>query len=205
MIQEIGKHRVTDHCITSGTIDKMMAGVTARVFYSDPPWGDGNLKYWATLNERMSGRSFAALTYTELLDRIRDLIRKYVNGHVFLETGQRFVDRAVSDMNPVIGGIKTFRIKYRSGSRFVENYLIYGLTHGSPPLSFDYSPEGMTGFSVVESCILAASAPGEIVFDPCCGMGYSARAAVNAGMRFYGNEFNPKRLEKTIEFLRSRS
>jgi hypothetical protein len=28
-----------------------------------------------------------------------------------------------------------------------------------------------------------------------------ARAAVNAGMRFRGNEFNAKRLQKTIDFL----
>jgi hypothetical protein len=40
------------------------------------------------------------------------------------------------------------------------------------------------------------------ITDPCCGLGYTARYAVEHGMAFYGNELNAKRLEKTIEKLR---
>jgi len=35
-------------------------------------------------------------------------------------------------------------------------------------------------------------------------MGYTARAGVKAGMTFYGNELNGKRLQKTIDFLKSK-
>jgi len=38
---------------------------------------------------------------------------------------------------------------------------------------------------------------GGICLDPMCGMGFTAQAAVNRGMRFFGNELNLKRLEKT--------
>lgn len=203
MIKQIGVHRVSDACITSNQVDELMAGMRARVLYSDPPWGDGNLKYWATINERMTGRRFSPLTYSQLLSRLKDLIQRYVTGHVFIETGKRFVDRALADFKPVINRAHAYKIKYRSGSRFIENYLIHGWTNDSGAAPFDFDPTGMAGYSVVERCIHEVSLPQEIVFDPCCGMGYSARAAVNAGMRFFGNEFNTARLEKTILFLNS--
>jgi predicted methyltransferase len=41
------------------------------------------------------------------------------------------------------------------------------------------------------------------VFDPCCGKGYTARAAVASGMMFRGIELNPKRAAVTVEWLRS--
>ena len=37
-----------------------------------------------------------------------------------------------------------------------------------------------------------------IVLDPCCGMGYSAQAALDYGFSFRGNELNRKRLDKTL-------
>lgn len=42
------------------------------------------------------------------------------------------------------------------------------------------------------------------VFDPCCGKGYTARAAVAAGMKFRGIELNPKRAAVTIGWLSRR-
>ena len=39
------------------------------------------------------------------------------------------------------------------------------------------------------------------ITDPCCGLGYSARYAIEHGMAFYGNELNQGRLDKTIEKL----
>lgn len=52
---QIGVHKVTCGCITSPQVDKMLAGETVRVLYSDPPWGDGNLNYWKTIKKRMDG------------------------------------------------------------------------------------------------------------------------------------------------------
>jgi hypothetical protein len=41
-----------------------------------------------------------------------------------------------------------------------------------------------------------------LCLDPMCGMGFTAQAAKNRGMRFFGNELNSKRLEKTINRLK---
>ena len=34
--------------------------------------------------------------------------------------------------------------------------------------------------------------------DLCCGMGYTAQACIDNGLKFIGNELNEKRLGKTI-------
>lgn len=169
--------------------------------YSDPPWGDGNLRYWATMNRKMTGKEFAPLTYKVLIDRIIDLIRKYVDGHVFIETGLRWEQETIAAIQGLVTGIRTYRLQYRSGSKMLQNVMIYGVTDTRhAPMTFD--PTGMTGHEVSRRCIESVAIPDGIVLDPCCGMGYSARAAVQAGMRFRGNEFNAKRLQKTIDFLK---
>lgn len=40
-----------------------------------------------------------------------------------------------------------------------------------------------------------------IVLDPCCGKGYTARAAVAHGLTFRGNELNPERAAVTVAWL----
>jgi DNA modification methylase len=82
--------------------------------------------------------------------------------------------------------------------------MMYGAT--DPKYKFNtqiYDPTNKTGADVSKNCIKAVAEEGAIVLDPCCGMGYTARAAVANKMRFRGNEFNSKRLQKTIDFLHS--
>jgi DNA modification methylase len=42
---------------------------------------------------------------------------------------------------------------------------------------------------------------GDICFDPMCGMGFTAQAAMKNRMQFRGNELNKARLNKTIKKL----
>lgn len=200
-VQTIGAHKVTNASIDSLIVDSMLNGEKIDVFYSDPPWGDGNLKYWVTMNKKMTGAEYNPLTYTQLIDRITGLIRNYVDGHVFIETGKKWELETVQALDGLVYNVRTFTLLYKSGSKMLENVLIYGVTNPSIP-TMTFNPTGMTGQAVAQKCIEAVARPNGIVCDPCCGMGYTARAAVTNGMRFRGNEFNAKRLQKTIDFLR---
>jgi len=202
MIQTIGQHKITNDSIESPIIDSMLAGEKVSVLYSDPPWGNGNLKYWVTMNKKMTGKEFKPLTYSALITRIVGLIHNYVNGHVFIETGPKWEKETIEAIQGLIKNIRVYRLQYRSGSNMLENVMIYGVTDTRHPM-MQFDPSGMHGFEVPKQCIASVATPGGIVFDPCCGMGYSAKAAVRAGMRFRGNEFNAKRLQKTIDFLKS--
>lgn len=201
MIQTIGQHKITNDTIESPVVDAMLAGEKVDVFYADPPWGDGNLKYWVTLNKKHTGKEFVPLTYSALIDRITGLIKNYVDGHVFIETGLKWEEETVAALQGIVKNINVYRLKYRSGKDLRENVLIYGVTN-TQHQTMKFDPTGMSGFAVPKKCVESVAKPGGIVFDPTCGMGYTAKAAVQAGMRFRGNEFNAKRLQKTIDFLK---
>lgn len=204
MIREIGLHKITNASIEDTIVDQMLMGERARILYSDPPWGTGSLKYWATLNKKTTGREFQPLTYDKLLDRIKDLSIKYVDGHVFIEVGIKWESEVTQHMAGYLTNIQSFVLLYRSGIKVLPCILLYGSTN--PKYKFNtqiYDPTNQTGAAVAKNCIGAVAEEGAIVLDPCCGMGYTARATVENKMRFRGNEFNSARLQKTINFLES--
>jgi len=78
-----------------------------------------------------------------------------------------------------------------------KNGLFIGGTE--PRFNFTKDMTGATGFKQVNDCI--SSCPGEIVCDPTCGYGWTAKAAIKNGKTFIGNEFNKIRAERTIKEL----
>jgi hypothetical protein len=107
---------------------------------------------------------------------------------------------ALSQLKPLLGTVQDYPIWYMSGAKPMRNVLLAGATAGNRLPDLSECPK-MTGAAVSRYCVKLAGVRDGIVFDPCCGMGYTARAAVAAGMRFRGNELNAKRLQKTIQFL----
>lgn len=204
MEYKIGEHKVTNASIEDPILDRMLAGEKARVLYTDPPWGDGNMKYWTTLNKKMTGKVYAPLSYQQLLDRIMDLAKKYVEGHVFVETGRDWEGQVRKSMDDAgLRNIRVFHLQYRSGAKILPMIMLYGGT--SARFSYDstkFKPTTEKGATLVKKCLGVVAEEGQIVIDPCCGMGYTAKAALHHKMRFRGNEFNTARLQDTLDFLR---
>jgi len=71
----IGPHKVNCGSLTSPELDSMLAGERVDILYSDPPWGDGNLAYWQTMNRKMTGAETPQVKHDELYDRIMGLVR----------------------------------------------------------------------------------------------------------------------------------
>lgn len=205
MEYKIGLHKITNASIEDPILDRMLAGEKARVLYTDPPWGDGNMKYWTTLNKKMTGKVYAPLSYQALLDRVMDLAKKYVEGHVFIETGTNWGAQVKKTMEKAgLVNMTAFNLQYRSGAEILPMLMLYGST--SAKYSYDKSkfvPTTEKGATLVRKCLEVVGEEGQIVIDPCCGMGYTAKAALHMKMKFRGNEFNSERLKKTLEFLKS--
>ena len=202
MIKHIGPHRVSNLSVDKPEVGQLFDdGRKAAILYSDPPWGEGNVKYWATKATKDTGKTVEPITYEALCKAIFNLIAGYVTDHVFIETGFRFEQDMVQRMERV--GLK----------RITRCQLVYAGKHGNVLLHGSFTGqgidlgylEGRTGAAVAELAIKPVARAGEIVFDPCCGMGYTARAALLNGMQFRGNELNPVRLEKTIKRLSGKS
>ena len=207
-VRAIGPHRVVHGPIQDPRLDRVLAALPGRaqILYSDPPWGDGNLRYWTTIAHRHDGLrepDTAPLSYEALLLRLREIVDRYVHGFVMIETGIQWVDDVV---RVVYGGLSVpfiLPVKYRSGSKWLRNALLIGRNDGGAVTRAAWEPlRDGTGLALVRAAVrIAGAGTGYRVLDPCCGMGYTARAAAEAGATFIGNELNAARLDKTVRAL----
>ena len=199
---EIGKHTVSNEDVQNVDFNKLLKGSKAHILYTDPPWGDGNMKYWCTLNKRHTGQENEAMSYKTLIKIIKDMIKNHVDGYVFLETGNKWLDETLEDIKDVIYNEKVYSLRYKSGSKLLTNPVIVGTTNPNLVLPNLDALEGAIDEHSLKIAIPLLAKEGAILLDPTCGMGNSARSAIQNKMRFVGNEFNSKRLEKTIISLK---
>ena len=199
---KIGKHTVSNEDVQHVDFNKLLEGSKAHILYTDPPWGDGNMKYWCTLNKRHTGQEIEAMSYKTLIKIIKDMIKNHVDGYVFLETGNKWLDETLEDVKDVIYNEKVYSLRYKSGSKLLTNPVIVGTTNPNLVLPNLDALEGAIDEHSLKIAIPLLAKEGAILLDPTCGMGNSARSAIQNKMRFVGNEFNSKRLEKTIKSLK---
>ena len=201
-ILKLGDHRITKADINHKVVlNSFKAAAPINVFYSDPPWGDGNLKYWVTMNKKMNPDldiDYEPLVYADLLNRIRVLIEASVDGLVFLESGLQWKEMVGDMLSQYLQNIVCFDRTYASGSKQSPNICFVAGTSKK----HKFNPSVLTtthDFPIVNEIIKVTTKPGQVVADPCCGMGWTAQAAINHGCNFIGNEFNEKRLLKTLK------
>jgi hypothetical protein len=204
-ITHIGPHAVKHGSVMAG-IDDLMAGTKAYLAYSDPPWGQGNLNYWQTINNKHTGAPRQEIDLDAFLDTIFDTLQRHVEGVVLVEYGQRWRDPLLARAARYgLAHSGEVELLYKSGSKLLPCDLhVFGTGGQAVPL-----PEGFLetvrhtfGYDTLRKAFTPFAKPGAVVLDPCCGMGYTAQAALDTGMVFRGNELNAKRLEKTIARLR---
>jgi len=205
MIQEIGRHKVKLGNVMSG-IDDLMDGEMADLIYSDPPWGEGNLKYWETMRVKMDKAPERSpdIKLDSFLETIFGIGQKYAKNVMLVEYGIKW-ENELKSMAQSFGFqcLCTLTTQYKSGSKLLPMHLHVFAKH-PVPISKEWcdSVVDTYGYTTISSAVKGFVTPGGILLDPCCGMGYSAQAAVDTGMVFRGNEMNSTRLNKTIKRLK---
>lgn len=207
MITDIGRHRVQCGDIMRG-IDQLMQGRKADFIYSDPPWGQGNLRYWQTINKRHTGREPNEINYAEFLPHYFNTISKYVKDTCVIEYGLSWREDVIKVASEVgFQHIGVYKSMYQSGSKLLplDIHVLSKSGNVTIPPDFEAKCLELKGLTVVKYIFNALLPKGaELVLDPMCGMGYTAQAALDNGCTFYGNELNEKRLSKTIARLQKR-
>lgn len=177
-----------------GAVASVMGVDRATVVYSDPPWGEGNLRYWRTAagdSLRPRWEDFRGQWCASVAAAIEP------GAPVFVEMGERWADDFVAAL-AAVGIVVTRRWTVQYGHPPRPNVLLYA----GPVLPAGFDPSALNGPALPRACVAAVARPGTIVLDPCCGKGYTARAAVLAGMHFRGVELNAERLAVTERWLR---
>ncbi len=194
MFWTYGPHRVTNYDVFDDAWLAMIDDENISMVYSDPPWGDGNMKYWRTINSKTTGHDYNAHSFQQLIERLMTLAKR-VERYMCIETGLRFVEQWEGVLANEFPYLEKKSLVY--SSKNLPNVLFIS---GRLPIP-DIPCDGMKGYPIVKMVVSALAEKEAIILDPCCGMGYTAQAAIDTGMHFRGNEFNAARLEKTKERL----
>ena len=207
IITTVGPHRVKHGNVMVG-IEELMGNDTAEIVYSDPPWGEGNIKYWETMNKKMNNvETKSAVPLPAFLNQIFSIATKYSNNMILIEYGMKWCDdiKEYGAKHGLIhNGIAI--LKYRSGSKFYPLHLhIFSKKEIVLPSNYLESLRDTFGMDTLRRAIEPFKKSGKIILDPCCGMGYTAQIALETGMFFRGNELNEARLTKTIARLQKHS
>lgn len=202
MITEIGAHRVKHGDLMDGISD-LMAGDVADFVYTDPPWGPAHLKFFQNKNTKDTGAPPKEIDYGEFLETLFSTISKHSKKIAAVEYGQRWREEVISAAGR--HGLThrgTALSHYGSPSRPLDIHLFAPEETGlSVTPGFQTDLEGKKGFATVDVCFEHFAPSSGIVLDPCCGTGFTAKAAVKYGLGFRGLEINSLRLFKTIGIL----
>lgn len=199
MIYKIGEHTVRHGDIHNEIeINELTQNIKANIFYSDPPWGSGNLKYWDTMNKKQNNINTSTNNFNVdvFLGTVLDNAVKHTDGWVVIEYGKRWIDKVIT-MATERGLIYCGQVEtLYSGTHKMEIMFFRTDQKQSIDLTGIYHLKGYK--CVKEIFKLLKPQQNGIGMDLCCGMGYTAQACIDNGLKFIGNELNEKRLGKTI-------
>lgn len=199
----IDRHRILCGDLMRGDVARLMGGERAQVIYCDPPWGDAILKFFY----RHAAMDAGALTWSDFIARWVHEARAHLaeGGTLFVEMGNAWklelCERLFAAGFEVVWDVP---LTYRTGSEVLPSTMLYAGPAKLPEAIRARNLKGLHGVALPRACLasVADRYPGGIVLDPCCGKGFTARAARELGFAFRGLELNPSRLEVTEAHLR---
>ena len=185
MIYEFGKHRVKHGSITLG-IDDLMGSDKAHIIYSDPPWGQGNISFWQTLNKKDNGAEKQTILYDDFLEMIFSAYGKFSENILFVEYGVRWrADIQERAQRHGFTPIEIIGLEYKGGATMLTLDLhVFAKQAFALPAGYVDRVSGTSGYKTLQADVPPFAAPGKILLDPMCGMGYSAQIAIDTGMSF---------------------
>jgi hypothetical protein len=193
-------HRLTVGSIDDPPLKAMLNGITVDLLYCDPPWDDGHMKSFARGASENREVPLIPMSWLMFMRSLVGVINHHVSGWVFVEMGTRHAEAAASLISEACVDVVTYNTVYGSPKR--PSALLVGHTDHSVKGRWRMPSEATHGgYRQVGSVVASVGRPGQGLLDPCCGLGYSARAARAAGMIFFGNELDPQRAAATRRLL----
>jgi len=165
-------------------LDELMGGQKADIFYCDPPWGAGMLKFFRTNNGQINHPD----NWMEFVKRLKFIKDRHVTGSAFIEMG----NKNEADVVEIFGKPQgRYIAKYKNGTSLVLGY-------GEQPMG---NPNGKTGIALVTEIISTLPSKAKSVLDCCVGLGMTVKAAKRLGLTVYANELNPKRASQAMKIM----
>lgn len=158
------------------------------MIWCDPPWEDGMVKYFQTLNKKQTGR-----LVNNQIDGILDtLFRLAHKGKpIAVEYSVKGHERVIRYAEKY--GHQHFHTTYAKQENGITSVIIFFNTEFK-------LPDNVMGYA---NTILGVEGIGaKHVFDPFAGIGRTARAVLKAGATYHGSELNESRYKKLCTILK---
>ena len=199
---------VNGHILTNGNIsgDQLTTALSSNYpngvdwCYTDPPWGNGNLKYWATINKKMTNTSINQIDQYTLEDRVVDIFTTYVRNYTFVVYGvkeaESLMAKARSKGN--VRDVQYIEKKYNAGSKWLKNCIICITLNDAPVVDWVPVFSGQHGINGLKSICKMFSGRSSSCLDMFIGVGHYLNVLDSYGFKVIGNELNRARLSKAI-------
>jgi hypothetical protein len=201
--------KIKNHVLTQGNInDNQLDIAIAQNYpngidfcYTDPPWGNGNLKYWDTMNKKMNQVATDQIDQERLENRCVELICKNVKHYAFIVYGVREAESLMAKLRvqPNVTDIQYIEKKYRSGAKWLKNCVIAVTLNAAPKEDWTAlltNQDGRAGLHVVAKKFQGKY---QSVMDCFIGQGFYLETFDEYGYNVIGNELNQARLTKAIQ------
>ncbi len=184
-------------------IAELVGNVKASIYYSDPPWGDGNIKYWNTMNKKMNAgkvvEDVECFSYIDFLDKVLTYATRYTDGWVVIEYGKRWNDKLIEMAKKkslhYCGTVETL---YSGKLPLDVNFFRTDKVMPVPNTEDIYhTKDNRTVQVIFDTLFEGQDMAGKWGMDLCCGLGLTAKACLSHNMNFVGNELNETRIQKT--------
>ena len=197
-------HRLVCGSVDGLPIHQMLNGTHADILYADPPWDDAHMASFATMARKQTGVAVQPIRWETFITGMCSVLAGHVKGWVFVEMGRQHAERTASYLRLVCEDVTIHPTTYRSGGQERPTTLISGHRRPGHAATWRVPADGGTGGLRQVLAVLSSGAkPGDVVLDPCCGTGLTAKACLRLGLTFYGNELNAMRARKTASLLES--
>lgn len=197
MIYKIGQHKIMVGNIVDG-IDNLMLNEKAYIVYTDPPWSQGNLKWWEKKLEKDTG-NFISNNYVDIIEKLFNIVNLYCQEWFFLEFSVKneFILNNLNKINFKLIDIKT--CLYKGGGKYLPFKLHIFSKTGKSNSIFSSILKTDKDYDVVKKAVYPIAKQNEILLDPFSGLGNSFRVAIETGMIYRGNEINEKRVLQSLK------
>ena len=191
-------HKITVGNKINGQLEKMLDGLPKAEFcYTDPPWGNGNLKYWKTINEKMTGQSIGQIDQEHLEKIVVRNIVNYVQHYAFIVYGIKQADSLMQklDLEKNVTNVQYIEKKYHN----LENCVIAITLNNSPVIDWKNKLTYQNGIKGLDVVCQEFAGKYTICLDMFVGIGYYLKVLDKYGFTVYGNELNQARLDKAFK------
>jgi len=164
--------------------------------YTDPPWGNGNLKYWKTINKKATNFNSDLITQNELEIKIVNLITENVINYAFIIYGVSVANSLIKKFknNPKVKDVQYYEKKYANN---FKNCTICVTLNEAPIIDFSFLKD-TKGLQSLKLICEKFKDKYKSVLELFIGIGYYLKVLHKYNFVVVGNELNNARLNKAI-------